>query len=106
MKHYVIVELDITDQSWVQAYVQNVTPMVERRGGRYLARTSTFERLEGDRTGPQMVVIIEWPSKQAATDFYESQEYRPYRESRLRGARNHLILVSGEDVTRTARIPI
>jgi len=49
MKHYVVGEVDITEQGWVPDYVKNVTNMVERRGGRYLARTSIVERLEGDR---------------------------------------------------------
>ena len=39
MKHYAVAELEITDPAWVADYVANVTPMVERRGGRYLART-------------------------------------------------------------------
>jgi len=39
MKYYAIAEIDITDQSWVPAYVKNVTKMVEASGGRFLART-------------------------------------------------------------------
>ena len=37
MKYYTVGEIEITDQSWVPAYVQNVTKLVEQRGGRYLA---------------------------------------------------------------------
>lgn len=39
MKCYFLVEAEVTDQRWVADYLKNVTPMVERRGGRYLART-------------------------------------------------------------------
>ena len=52
--------------------------MVERSGGRYLARTATVEKLEGERKLPQTFLIIEWPSKEAAMSFYQSEEYRPY----------------------------
>jgi uncharacterized protein (DUF1330 family) len=38
VRYYAIAELDIEDPSWVRDYVANVTPMVERHGGRYLAR--------------------------------------------------------------------
>jgi uncharacterized protein (DUF1330 family) len=76
--------------------------MVERRGGRYLARTTQVSKIEGDRPSPQTYLIIEWPSKEAADEFYESDEYRPYRERRKAGARNEFLLVAGEDVTGTA----
>jgi uncharacterized protein (DUF1330 family) len=62
MKYYAVAEIDIKDPSWVRAYVENVTGMVERRGGRYLARTAQIEKREGDRTPPQIFLIIEWPS--------------------------------------------
>jgi uncharacterized protein (DUF1330 family) len=104
MNYYAIAELDVTDPSWVRAYVADVTPMVESHGGRYLARTSRVERLEGERDSSQVVLIIEWPSKEAADAFYESEEYRPYREARRGGARNEFFLVAGEDVNGVARI--
>ena len=103
MKYYAVVELEITDRSWVPEYVKNVTRMVERRGGRYLARTSKLERVEGERKTPQVFLIIEWPSKDAAEDFYQSEEYRPYRERRVAGAKNEFWLVAGEDMTNTAQ---
>jgi uncharacterized protein (DUF1330 family) len=103
MKYYSVAEIDIADQSWVSAYVQNVTGLVEQRGGRYLARTSRIEKLEGDRRLPQ-IFIIEWPSKDVAKDFYECDEYRPYRQSRIEGATNEFLLVAGEDMTNAAQI--
>jgi uncharacterized protein (DUF1330 family) len=102
--YYVVAEMDITDRAWVASYVQAVTPMVERYGGRYLARTPKVERLEGDRTPPHVFLIIEWPSREAAMAFYESDEYRPYRESRIAGSINHFVLVAGEDVTGIAHM--
>ena len=83
MKFYSVAEIEITDPGWVRDYVKNVTGMVEAHGGRYLARTSNVERWEGERKIPQICLLLEWPSKEAAKAFYESEEYRPYRESRL-----------------------
>ncbi len=104
MKYYSVAEIDITDQSWVPAYVANVTRLVERAGGRYLARTSKVEKIEGDRPRPQIALVIEWPSRAAAVAFYESPEYRPYRERRLAGAKNEFLLVAGEDMTGAASV--
>jgi uncharacterized protein (DUF1330 family) len=105
VKYYMIGEVQTTDQSWVPDYVQNVTGMVERWGGRYLARTPKAEKVEGQRALQGIVVIVEWPSKEVATAFYESEEYRPYRQKRLVGAKNEFLLVAGEDVTNTAHVP-
>ena len=104
MKYYSVAEIEITDQSWIPAYVENVTRLVEQCGGRYLARTSKIEKLEGERKVPQIFLIIEWPSKDDAIAFYESDDYRPYRQSRIEGARNEFLLVAGEDVTKTAKM--
>jgi|SRR6476660_7497493 len=105
MKYYVIGEVEITDQRWVPDYIKNVTEMVERRGGRYLARTSLVERVEGDRKPPQILVILEWPSKESAVAFFESDEYRSYRLNRMAGAKNEFLLAAGEDLAKTAHIP-
>jgi uncharacterized protein (DUF1330 family) len=105
MKCYAVAEIEITDPSWVPAYVENTTALVERYGGRYLARTPKIERLEGEREPPQIYLIIEWPSRQVAEDFYASDEYRPYLESRQAGSKGEFFLVAGEDVNRVAQMP-
>jgi uncharacterized protein (DUF1330 family) len=104
MKYYCIAELEIKDQNWIPAYVENVTKMIEARGGRYLARTSNVERLEGERNPPHVLLILEWPSKEAAIDFYESEEYKPYLKTRTEGTRSELLLVAGEDITGASEL--
>ncbi len=104
MRYYAVARMQVTDTSWLRDYAANVTGMVERRGGRYLSRTTTVERIEGERLAPQAIVLIEWPSKDVADEFYDSEEYRPYREARGQGARNEFLLVAGEDVNGLARM--
>ncbi len=104
MKYYAVAEIDITDPSWIPAYVQNTTKLVEQHGGRYLARTPNFEKVEGERTPPQIYLIIEWPSKQAADEFYNSEQYRPYLVSRRDGSRAEFVLVAGEDINGAAQM--
>lgn len=104
MKYYFFAEMQVTDRSWVASYVAAVTPMVERYGGRYLARTARVEKVEGERAPLGIALLIEWPSRQAAMAFYESDEYRPWRERRIAGSINQFILVPGEDVTGAARL--
>jgi uncharacterized protein (DUF1330 family) len=104
MKHYTVAQIDVTDTAWVRQYVSQVTGMVERAGGRYLARTTAVDKLEGDRPAPQLVLLIEWPDRQAADRFYDSEEYSEHKRRRLAGARNETLVVAGEDVNGIARI--
>ena len=104
MKYYAVAEIEITDRSWVSAYVQNVTKLVEQFGGRYLARTSRMEKLEGERPNPQVFLIVEWPSEEAAKAFYTSDAYKPYLQSRKQGSKGEFTLVAGEDINKLAQM--
>src|SRR5437879_13848058 len=103
MKYYLVAELEITDQRWVEDYIKNVTRSVERHGGRYLARTPKVERIEGERKPAGIFVIVDRPSKESAVDFYESEEYRPYRQKRIAVAINEYFLAAGGDIAKAAQ---
>lgn len=98
MKYYAVAEIDITDPSWIPEYLQKVTKMVESVGGKYLARTDNIDIIEGEKSQPHNMVIIEFPSKEAAHQFYESDEYQPFKEKRLNGTKGSFVLVAGEDI--------
>ncbi|MDP6040718.1 MAG: DUF1330 domain-containing protein, partial [Candidatus Latescibacteria bacterium] len=38
MGYYVVAEVNVTDDSWIPEYIENVTRIVEQHGGKYLAR--------------------------------------------------------------------
>lgn len=98
MKYYAIGNLDFISNEWLVEYLQKVTPMVERVGGRYLARSPSVEVIEGEGVAPQSVVLIEFPSKEAAEQFYYSDEYEPFKKSRQGGSRGQFLLVAGQDI--------
>lgn len=100
MKYYAVATIDIENNEWVEEYLQKVTPMVESVGGEYLARTPNFELVEGDGPIPNTMLIIAFPSKQAAEQFYSSQEYQPYKEARQRGSVGNFYLVAGHDIAK------
>jgi len=97
MKYYAIAEVTVTDPRWVPEYLANVTSILESYGGKYLARTANFELMEGDALRHQTTIILEFPSREAAYSFYESKEYRPYREARVAGSTGTFSFVAGED---------
>jgi len=104
MKYYTLASLQLTDDKWVESYVRDVTPMVERAGGQFLARTPRIERLEGDGATPHVFVLIEWPTREAAEAFYRSEEYKPFLQSRVDNSRGEVFLFPGHDVAKLARI--
>jgi uncharacterized protein (DUF1330 family) len=97
LKHYAIVEFDITNSEWVPGYLKNVTSMVEHAGGKFLARTSDIELIEGEQL-PETIVIIEFPSKESFDRFYNSEEYKPFKQSRRAGSYGNFYMVAGEDI--------
>ena len=58
----------------------------------------TYKNWKGDGDPPNIVAIIEWPSKEAAEAFYSDPDYQPYLKSRLAGASGDLLLIAGEDI--------
>lgn len=101
MKYFAIVSTDVTDPSWIQEYIDRVTPMLSRRGARYLTRTDRIELIEGENK-PQFQVVTEFPSREAALEFYNSEEYAPFKTARLRGARSTFLLLPVENGTELA----
>lgn len=98
MKYYAIVDMKVRDRDWMAEYIPAVSALVQKYGGTYLSRTMTVEKLEGDRETPDVVVILEFPSKEAAEAFYGDPEYAPYLKQRIDGTQSNLILVAGEDI--------
>ena len=97
MAHYSIISSTPTSEDWIPSYIEAVGPMVAKHGGRYLARSTNFERLEGTGEDPAAFVIIEWPSKEAGLAFMNDPKYKPFLEARLAGSTSHHFLVDGND---------
>ncbi|MBL4907685.1 MAG: DUF1330 domain-containing protein [Sneathiella sp.] len=104
MKHYTIVEFTVKNTDWISEYAEVVTNIVERMGGKYLARTSDVDAMEGNIVPGTTSVIIEWPSKDLAMSFYNSDEYKPYLESRLSATMGTLMIVAGKDDSHQSQL--
>ncbi|MDP6550063.1 MAG: DUF1330 domain-containing protein [Dehalococcoidia bacterium] len=94
MAAYLVVDIDVTDPEAYEEYRSLVPPLIAKYGGRYLVRGGAFEKLEGGWT-PKRLVLLEFPSAGRAKEFYESEEYRPVKEIRLRSANSSVVLVEG-----------
>ncbi len=97
MSHYSIVSVTPSSEDWIPSYLEAVGPLVAKHGGKYLARTASHERVEGDGPDPALQVIIEWPSEEAQNAFYADPDYQPHKAARISGSESHLFSVAGKD---------
>jgi uncharacterized protein (DUF1330 family) len=97
MPHYSMVTLTPTDESWIPGYLEAVTPIVAKYGGKYLARTVKHEHLEGAGQAEALCVLLEWPSKEAFDAFYNDPDYQPHLKARLAGSKGDMYSVEGTD---------
>lgn len=97
MTYFSVLEVTPTDEDWVADYIGPANALVAKHGGKYLARTSSHQRLEGDGADPALRIIIQWPSKDASEAFMSDPEYIPHLEARTAGSNSHHSLIEGKD---------
>jgi uncharacterized protein (DUF1330 family) len=91
MAAYVIGEVEITNPEAMKAYGPLIAVAVDKFGGKYLARGSKPEVLEG---GPaHNILIIEFASAEVARQWYASPEYAAAKAVRQGASNLRLILV-------------
>ena len=96
MAYYSVLAVTPTNEDWIADYIEPANTLVAQHGGKYLARTSSHERLEGDGDAA-LRVIIKWPQKEAAVAFKNDPAYKPHLEARTAGSDSHHYLIEGKD---------
>jgi len=84
----------VLDLKSMQEYAANAPAIVESFGGRYLVTRGATRALEGSWE-PRFMVLIEFPSMDRLLEFYESPEYRPWRELRQKAAKASIVATEG-----------
>jgi len=94
MAAYLIVDIEITDPIGFNEYRKAVVPLIEKFGGKYVAVGDQIENLEGNWL-PKRIVMIEFPSRQRAKEWFGCEEYREPCKIRKRTAKTKMILAEG-----------
>ena len=98
MPAYWLARARITDPATYKKYTDQVPAIVERHGGRILARGGRYRIMEGPETF-QRHVVIEFPTLEQAVACFESPEYQAASVFRRAGGVVENVIVEGGDAT-------
>ena len=91
---YIIANVEVTNPVQYEDYKKWSTEAMKAHGAEVCVRGGKVEVLEGD-WAPQRIVILKFPSVEAAKKFNESPEYGKARTARQGGAIMRMIVVEG-----------
>ena len=96
MAAFLIADVAVSDmQAYADSgYLEAVPKIAAQYGGTYRARGGAFDVLEGDWR-PVRMVIIEFPDMDRLRQFYDSEDYRPYRDIRQRLTDSKIVALDG-----------
>jgi uncharacterized protein (DUF1330 family) len=91
---YLFIKTKIHDPEQYAKYVAEVRELSARWRSRYIVRSRPVEVLEGspEQWGDFLLLVAEWPSAEAAREFWSSPEYRKVRELRADAGEVHVVL--------------
>ena len=92
---YMIGDVDIKNIEEYKKYMEKVKPMIESYGGEYIIRGGEIDALETNLWKPTRMVLVKFPNKKKAMEWYNSEEYRPYKQIRLENAISNILIVEG-----------
>ena len=92
---YMIGDVDIKNIEEYKKYMEKVKPMIESYGGEYLIRGGKIDALETNLWEPTRMVLVKFPNKEIAMEWYNSDEYKPYKNIRLNNAISNILMVEG-----------
>ena len=91
---YVIAQLKVTNPESYKEYIEKVTDVIKKFGGEYLARGGEHQVFEGEDNFPR-IIILKFPSYEKALEWYNSEEYKPIKDIRLKNSVGSNIIVRG-----------
>ena len=94
MAAYVIAHIDVKDPVKYEDYKKMSPVSIGKFGGRFIARGGSVEVLEGTWE-PKRLVLLEFPSAEAARQWYESEDYAPAKALRQATSTGDLVMVEG-----------
>jgi uncharacterized protein (DUF1330 family) len=93
MSVYMIIDSKVKDKEKYRQYIEQVSAIVTRFGGRYHVRGENIRSFGSWQ--PERIIVIEFPSESHVQDWLTSTEYKTIAPLREAGADTQAILVDG-----------
>ena len=94
MPAYLLVRANVHDMAQYRQYMQHTPAILEKYGGEFLTRGGDKVVLEGP-DAPERIVLIRFPTMQAAQDMYNSPEYQAAIQLRAQAADASFVVIEG-----------
>jgi uncharacterized protein (DUF1330 family) len=91
---YILANISVTNPEQYEEYKKLSSAAMKAHGAEVCVRGGKVEVLEGDWT-PDRLVLLKFPSVEAARKFNDSVEYGAARKSRQGAALMRMVLVEG-----------
>lgn len=92
MKAYVIATETVKDETTFAEYRKHVMATLEPYDAKFVVRGGKLSIVEGEWPHPRLV-IIEFPSRAAAEEWYRSPAYQKVLPLRLKSTASNLVIV-------------
>jgi uncharacterized protein (DUF1330 family) len=93
MSVYMIIDSKVKDSQKYRQYLDQVSPIVTKYGGRYHVRGEKIQSLGTWK--PERIIVIEFPTEGHIQRWLSSPEYKAIASLREQGAETQAILVDG-----------
>jgi len=94
MSAYIIAKINIANPDQHKEYTRVTPGIIEKFGGRFLARGGETMTLEGPEENLR-IALLEFPSLEKAREFYNSKEYGEAKKLRQGAATASFVVVEG-----------
>lgn len=94
MPAYIVAHVDVKDREAYAEYMRHTPRVIQRFGGRFVARGGEMVTLEGPEETLR-IVLIEFPSLEDAKAFYNSDEYQRTKKLREGGGSAKFVAIDG-----------
>lgn len=92
--YFLIDILEVTDAAKMDEYKKGVGAVVEKFGGRYLVAGGQADVVEGTWR-PTFPVVIQFPNREQARRWYDSEDYRELKALRLAASKGNAVFLEG-----------
>lgn len=95
MTAFIVGRMQIHNRDWTEEYFSKVPAIIESYGGTFLVKGGDPQVLEGGEDTPDAAFILNFPNREAALKFWNSEEFAPLVKLRQTGSTLNAQLYSG-----------